>query len=837
MKFYSLLIVLLLALLSPLSLYSQAGQTVDYNNPRKYIIGGVQVSGIKYLSKEQIISLTGLREGDEVTVPGEVFSDMVKRLMMQRYLSSVGVYIDSVVPTGDTCYFELRLQERPRVSQWNFSGIKKSEKTDLMERVKLRRGGALSDYIASSSMDIIKRYYHEKGFLKADVSISQEIDTVIKNAVRVTFNIDKGPKVKIQTITFAGNENVKERKLVKSMKKTRDMRITNFLKSKKFNEKEYVTDKQSMISVFNEAGYRDARIIKDSIYYITPDRLGIDFVLDEGKRYYFRDITWTGNSVYTTEQLNGVLRIGKGDIYDVVTMDKRLNGDPKQQQPDIKKMYTDNGYLFFNVVPVEMKIEGDSVDVQMRIFEGEQATFNNIIINGNTITNEKIARRALFTRPGYLFSQTDLERSIRELSSIGHFDPEKFQSADGFSVLPNQVNNTVDIAYNLEEKANSQLELSGGWGGDMFVGTLGVSFNNFSLKRIFDKKAWRPVPLGDGQTLAIRFQTNGTYYTALTANFVEPWLWGKKPTALNVSAYYTRQTNSYYFYQNSDEYMEVFGAAIGIGTRLKWPDNYFVLYNQLSWQTYNLKDWYYNFLFSTGKSNNFSYMISLNRNSTDQQIYPRKGSDLSIGLQITPPYSLFRSKDTDYENMSDQERYRWIEYHKWTFKADLYTQLAGDLVLKAAAHFGYLGYFNRDLGYSPFEGFILGGDGMSGYTTYGADIIGLRGYPNNSLTPIIDNAYAGNVYDKFTIELRYPLVMQPSSTIFALVFLEGGNCWSDIKKFNPFSIKRSAGVGLRVMLPIVGMLGVDWGYGFDPVPNEGMDRGGSQFHFMIGQQF
>ena len=837
MKFYSLLIVSLLALLSPLSLYSQAGQTVDYNNPRKYIIGGVQVSGIKYLSKEQILSLTGLREGDEVTVPGEVFSDMVKRLMMQRYLSSVGVYIDSVVPTGDTCYFELRLQERPRVSQWNFSGIKKSEKTDLMERVKLRRGGALSDYIASSSMDIIKRYYHEKGFLKADVYISQEIDTVIKNAVRVTFNIDKGPKVKIQTITFAGNENVKERKLVKSMKKTRDMRITNFLKSKKFNEKEYVTDKQSMISVFNEAGYRDARIIKDSIYYITPDRLGIDFVLDEGKRYYFRDITWTGNSVYTTEQLNGVLRIGKGDIYDVVTMDKRLNGDPKQQQPDIKKMYTDNGYLFFNVVPVEMKIEGDSVDVQMRIFEGEQATFNNIIINGNTITNEKIARRALFTRPGYLFSQTDLERSIRELSSIGHFDPEKFQSADGFSVLPNQVNNTVDIAYNLEEKANSQLELSGGWGGDMFVGTLGVSFNNFSLKRIFDKKAWRPVPLGDGQTLAIRFQTNGTYYTALTANFVEPWLWGKKPTALNVSAYYTRQTNSYYFYQNSDEYMEVFGAAIGIGTRLKWPDNYFVLYNQLSWQTYNLKDWYYNFLFSTGKSNNFSYMISLNRNSTDQQIYPRKGSDLSIGLQITPPYSLFRSKDTDYENMSDQERYRWIEYHKWTFKADLYTQLAGDLVLKAAAHFGYLGYFNRDLGYSPFEGFILGGDGMSGYTTYGADIIGLRGYPNNSLTPIIDNAYAGNVYDKFTIELRYPLVMQPSSTIFALVFLEGGNCWSDIKKFNPFSIKRSAGVGLRVMLPIVGMLGVDWGYGFDPVPNEGMDRGGSQFHFMIGQQF
>ena len=483
----------LLFLLLSVALFSQVKPTVDYNNPKTYIIGGVHVSGIKYLSKEQIISLTGLREGDEVTVPGETFSTMVKRLMMQRYLSDVGVYIDSVVPTGDTCYFEVRLKERPRVSQWNFAGIKKSEKTDLMERVKLRRGGALSDYIASSSMEIIKRYYHEKGFLKADVSISQEIDTVIKNAVRVTFNINKGPKVKIKTITFAGNDNVKEGKLVKSMKKTRDMRITNFLKSKKFNEKEYETDKQSMISVFNEAGYRDAKILKDSIYYITPDRLGIDFVVDEGKRYYFRDISWTGNSVYTTDQLNSVLRIGKGDVYDVVTMDKRLNGDPKQQQPDVKKMYTDNGYLFFNVVPVEMKIDGDSVDVQMRIFEGEQATFNNIIINGNTITNEKIARRAVFTRPGYLFSQTDLERSIRELSSIGHFDPEKFQSPDGFSVLPNQVNNTVDIAYNLEEKANSQLELSGGWGGNMFVGTVGVSFNNFSLKRVFDKKAWRPV--------------------------------------------------------------------------------------------------------------------------------------------------------------------------------------------------------------------------------------------------------------------------------------------------------------------------------------------------------
>lgn len=399
------------------------------------------------------------------------------------------------------------------------------------------------------------------------------------------------------------------------------------------------------------------------------------------------------------------------------------------------------------------------------------------------------------------------------------------------------MNNTVDIAYNLTEKANSQLELSGGWGGNTFVGTLGVSFNNFSFKRMFDKQAWRPVPLGDGQTLSIRFQTNGTYYTALSASFVEPWLFGKKPTSLSLSVYYTRQTNSYYFYLNSDEYMEVFGAAAGIGTRLKWPDNYFVFYNELSWQTYNLKDWNYNFLFSNGKSNNISYKVSLNRNSTDQAIYPRRGSDLLLSLQVTPPYSLFRSRNTDYENMTDQEKYRWIEYHKWTFKSALYTQIVGDLVLKASANFGYLGYYNRDLGYSPFEGFILGGDGMSGYNTYGSEIIGLRGYPNYSVTPIVDGAYAGNVYDKFTVELRYPVVLQPQSTIFALIFLEGGNSWADIKDFNPFSIKRSAGVGLRVMLPIVGMLGIDWGWGFDPVPTEGLKRGGSQFHFMIGQQF
>lgn len=811
---------------------------IDYLQPKTYILKGIKVEGTGYLNGDRLISITGLKEGEKIDIPSETLSGILNRIWLQRKFSDVGFYVDSLSPKGDSCILVLKVTERPRVSNWGFSGIKNGEKTDLTERLKLRKGGELSDYVIKSSTDIIKNYFKEKGFYKVDVNMTQVPDTVIKNAVRVTFNINKGQKVKIEQINFHGvEENVKESKLVKAMKKTRDRRITNFFKSKKFIEKEYKNDRTALIDVFNEAGYRDAKLVSDSISYTPDGRMVLDIFFDQGKRYYFRNITWTGNSVYAKEQLNSVLLINKGDIYDVVTMDKRLNGDPKQQHMDVRKMYTDNGYLFFNVTPVELNIDGDSVDVEMRIMEGKPATFNNIIINGNTITSEKVARRAVYSRPGYLYSQTELERSIRELSSIGHFDPERFQSSDGINVVPNANNNTVDIAYNVAEKPNSQLELSGGWGGNTFVGTLGVSFNNFSARRIFDKGAWRPVPLGDGQTLAIRFQTNGTYYTALSASFMEPWLTGKKPMSLNISTYFTRQTNSYYFYQTNDEYMEVYGLAAALGSRLKWPDDYFVLYHELSWQTYKLKNWNYNFLFDTGISHNFSYKLSLNRNSTDQAIYPRTGSDMLFSLQLTPPYSLFRSDDTDYKSMTDQDRYRWIEYHKWTFKSALYTKLIGDLVLKTAADFGYLGYYDKNLGYSPFEGFQVGGDGMSGYNTYGSDIIGMRGYPNYSLTPIEDNAYAGRVYDKFTVELRYPLVLQPQSTIFALLFLEGGNCWSTIKDFNPFEIKRSAGVGLRVMLPVVGMLGIDWAYGFDPVPNEGLNKGGSQFHFMIGQQF
>lgn len=838
------LLFLLVSLIPGMLSAQDSNVVVDYGNPQKYVIDSIAVEGVKYVTPQRVISITGFEKGSTVTIPSSEFSDATKRIYQQRFFSRVEIVIDSLYPTRDTVRLKILLTERPRVSKWDFKGIRKGEKTDIQDRVKLKKGMELSDYTIKSSSDIIKRFFAEKGFINCKVRVEQETDTVIRNAVKVTFNIDKGLKVKVQRLNFHGNSAIKGRKLLKKMKKTNDKRFSSFFrfKSAKFIKKEYENDKNSVIEAFNEAGYRDARIAGDSVYYVAPNRVNIDINIDQGQKYYFRDIKWVGNSIYSPEQLNSVLKIGKGDIYDVVTLEKRLNGDPKQMHPDVKKMYTDNGYLFFHVTPVEMAIAGDSVDVEMRIYEGKQATFNNIIINGNSITHEKIARRALFTRPGYLYRQTDFERSLRELASMGHFDPEKVMSDGGYNLLPNINNNTVDAVYNLEEKPNSQLELSGGWGGNSFVGTLGVSFNNFSIRRIGDKTAWKPVPLGDGQTLSIRFQTNGTYYTTLQASFVEPWLFGKKPTSLSVTAYFSRQTNSYYnYYQSSyvdtGEYMETFGLGVGLGTRLKFPDNYFVLYNELTWRTYKLHNWAYTFMFDNGFSNLLSYRIALSRNSTDQQIYPRQGSDFSLGVELTPPYSLFKAKDTDFDNMDYATKYKWIEYHKWTFNGALYTKLIGDLVLKTAYNFGYLGYYNKHLGYSPFEGFLLGGDGQSGYQTYGSEYVGLRGYSNYSLTPISSTGYyAGNVYTKYTMELRYPLILQPQSTIFGLIFVEGGNAWGSINEFKPFQIKRSAGLGLRVMLPVVGMLGMDWGYGFD-TPNTKDGSGGSQFHFLIGQQF
>ncbi|MBR1869898.1 MAG: outer membrane protein assembly factor BamA [Bacteroidales bacterium] len=687
------------------------GIEIDYNRPRKYIVGKVSVEGNNTFPEAQIIQITGMQKGMELTVPGEDVSNIVRRLWLQRYFEDVALSVSQV--RADTADFVITIKERPRVSYWTFSGIKTSDQKDLMERLGLKRGGEFSEYVEKTSADIIKRYYAEKGFLKCSVKAEARRVSVIKNAIRVNFAIDKGERVRIKDINFIGNENVSDFKLARSMKKTKSSKFYNFFSSKKFNEKEYPGDLKKLVSAFNEAGYRDARIVRDSIYYIEPKRLGIDIEVEEGDKYYFRDISWTGNSVYTSDVLNNILSISKGDVYDVVSMEKRLIGGGKQSEYDVSKLYRDNGYLFFHVTPVETNIQNDSVDVEMRITEGKQATLNNIVINGNDLTNEKVVRRQIFTRPGYLFSQSDFERSIREISSLGQFDPEAIMGEGGYSIVPNQISNTVDIIYNVTEKPSSQLELSGGWGGNTFVATVGVSFNNFSTHRIFDKSAWRPVPLGDAQNLSFRFQTNGTYYTALIANFTEPWLTGKKPMSLNLGAYYTRQTDSYPAFNilSHNRQMEVYGFSASLGNRLKWPDNYFVLYNGLSWQTYSLINWYPgSFIFDNGVANNISYTLSLSRNSTDQQIYPRQGSDFSASLQFTPPFSLLRHHDYDasgnkvlvsdplsinYDNWTAQNRYKWIEYHKWKFSAANYTKLVGDLVLMTRAQFGYLGYYNR----------------------------------------------------------------------------------------------------------------------------------------------
>ena len=862
MKSKRFLSIVLLALSTSLAF---AQVEVDYTRPKKYIVGDVSVEGNTYFSSNQIVSQTGLLKGREVTIPGDDISDAIKKLTSKGFFEDVGIYIDHFSPARDSVWLTIKIMERPRVSKFSFTGVKSSEKKDLEERLNLRRGRDFSDYVKNSSVGIIKRYYAEKGYLLCEVDVQPRKDSMVRHAIQVNFAVDKGPKVRIKDINFIGNEHLSDYKLAKSMKKTKSNKFYNFFNSKKFNEKEYPEDKKNLISAFNEAGYRDARIVRDSVYMVdvvgkngkVKKRICIDIEVDEGKKYYFRDVKWTGNSVYSAETLNEVLKIQKGDVYDKVTLQKRLYGGGKQTDYDVSKLYRDNGYLFFGLQPVETNIQNDSVDVEIRVTEGKQATVNNIVINGNDLTNEKVVRRQIFTRPGYLFSQSDFERSIREISSLGQFDPEAIMSEGGYSIVPNQMDNTVDLIYNVTEKPSSQLELSGGWGGNTFVATIGVSFNNFSTHRLFDKNAWRPVPLGDAQNLAFRFQTNGTYYTALTASFTEPWLFGKKPTSLNLSAYYTRQTNSYLALNilSHDRQMEVFGFSASLGKRLKWPDSFFVLYNGLSWQTYKLTNWYSGyFIFDDGLANNLSYTVNLSRNSTDQMIYPRQGSEFSASLALTPPYSLFRKydfddsgnkfsvpsyKDVDYSNWSSQNRYRWIEYHKWKFSAAQYIKLVGDLVLMTKAQFGYLGYYNRNWGYSPFEGFLLGGDGMSGYSTYGSDVISLRGYENYALTPYLPTnynsngyAYAGNVYDKFTVELRYPVILQPQSTIYVLAFLEGGNCWSDIRQFNPFQIYRSAGVGVRVFLPMVGLIGVDWGYGFDS-----SSKGGSQFHFVIGQQF
>jgi outer membrane protein insertion porin family len=802
----------------------------DYAAPKKYVIAGITASGLKYYNTDRAIALSGLAVGDSITIPSDKAANIIKKMWTNGMFSNVKLSASKV--EGDRITLDLYLEERPTILRYDIKGVKKGDKEELQTSLHIRRNHEYSEYFKNACVDIIKRFYYEKGFKNVEVDATVIPDTTVGSGVSLIFDVKKNDKVRVKEINFDGNKAIPSSKLRGAMKEVHRKRWYTFWRSTKYIDAKLDEDRQHIIDYYNERGYRDAAILDDSVWVISSKRVGIKFKLYEGKKYYFRNITWVGNTRYPTDFLaNNVLRLHKGDVYDLVTLEERLHGNEKNSVSDI---YMDEGYLFFHVSPIELRIDNDSVDVEMQIYEGKQATINSVLIEGNTKTNEHVVRRELYTRPGDLFSKSNIMTSMRYLAQMGHFDPEKLEP----KLQPNPADETVDITYKVEEKPNDQIELSGGWGGGMFVGTIGLKLTNFSTRNVFDKKAWKPLPSGDGQTLTIRGQTNGSYYSAVSLSFTEPWFGGRKPNSFSASVYYTFQNSygyntSYTLWQNSGNTMEVIGGSLGLGRRLKWPDNFFTLYNSFDYQRFILHDWQSQFIFTDGTANNFSFKTVLGRNSTDQPIYPRKGSELSIGLQITPPFSLFKAKDFyDNPDLTQQEKYKWIEYHKWTFRTAWYSQIVGDFVFALKTQFGYLGYFNKKLGYSPFEGFDVGGDGMSGYSLYGIETIGLRGYTNSALTPTVP----ANVYDKFTVELRYPFILQPQSTIYALIFFEAGNVWYDIEKFNPFSMKRSAGVGVRLMLPMIGLLGIDWGYGFDRIAGAASPSG-SNFHFMIGTPF
>ena len=810
---------------------------LDYEHPKQYIINKVKVSGIKYLDPEVVASMSGLTKGDTIMIPSDYLSSTLKTMWNQRIYSDVQILTE---PVGDSVNIEIVLRERPRVYDWKIEGVRKGQMSELLETLKLKKGSELSDFVLNSSKDAIRKYFAEKGFYNADVSVRLENDTTLENVVNVFFVVDRKNRVKIGKIDFEGNTALSDRQLRRSFKKTHQKSI-NIFKGAKYKEKDYEEDKENLIDFYNSRGYRNATILSDSVYRINDKRLGIALKVDEGNKFYYRNVSWTGNSVYETRQLNDMLGISKGETYDKKTLHKRLGIGKHADYEDmssISSLYQNNGYLFSSIDPGEVVVGEDSIDINVKIFEGKQAKINEVKISGNHRVNDRVIRRELYVRPGELYNRALLMQTIRQLNQMQHFDPEK--TSPGIDLVPNS-NELVDISFPLEEVASDKFEISGGWGSNMFVGSVGVQLNNVSLKNFFKGSEWRPYPHGQNQQLAIRGQTNGSYYKAISLNFTEPWLGGKKPNSLTVGLYYSDETDAYYAWQSGIRHFRTIGVSVGIGRRLSWPDRYFTIYNEISYQAYNLKDWS-SFLVTNGTSNIFALKTVLARNSVDSPIYPRTGSEFSLSLTLTPPYSLFQ-KNVDYAdpNLPDYKRYKWIEYHKWQFKAQWYYPLTNNnkLVLMARAEMGYLGSYNKNKP-SPFEGFDVGGDGMSGYNVYGVEIVGLRGYENSALTPYTYTAdgradYA-RAYNKYTMEIRYPFILKPSSTIYGLVFAEGGNAFKSWKEFDPFLIKRSIGVGARIYLPIVGMLGIDWGYGFDKAVGQ-TERSGSQVHFIIGTQF
>jgi outer membrane protein insertion porin family len=836
-------LAIFLTLLS-ISLIAQEKQTiVDYMSVENYIVGGVTVTGVRFLDTNALIGISGLRVGQEVSIPGDAITTAVQKLWQQGLFSDVRITISKF--SHDTAFFDIGLQERPRISSVKFNGLKTSETTDLNKKINLPIGSQVTAYLLNTAEKIIKDHFIEKGFLNTTVTYVQKDDPDQPNNVILAINVDKKEKVKIAEITFVGNEYFKASKLRAKLKSTK-VKNFNFFRASKFIGEKFTEDKVKLTTFYNDNGFKDFVILSDSLYTVSEKRVGLKIKIDEGKQYFLRNVDFVGNSVYKKEILKRQFNIEKGTVYNQSLIDDRLNGSAGAQDA-VSNLYQDNGYLFSRLTPVEAKIDNDSIDLEVRIYEGDQAYLNNVLITGNTRTNEHIARRELYTLPGDLFSKTKIIRSIRQLGVLGHFDPEKINPTP----LPDITNGTVDLLYKLEEKANDQFEISGGWGAGMLVGTVGVRFNNFAMRNFFKLKEWKPYPSGDGQSVSIRAQSNGRIYSSYNISFVEPWLGGKNPNTFSVSLFRSIMTNGKKVGEDGRMSMIIDGASLGLGKRLAWPDDYFSLYGELNYQRYSLNNYtVYKFLFDNGNSNLLSFTTKLTRFSTGPNlIYPESGSSFTLSLQATPPWSLISGQSM--KNVSDQVKYRWIEFHKWTFKADYYYALTKNdkLVLNTRFAFGYLGFYNKDIGPSPFENFSVGGDGMTGYSFYGREMIKLRGYANGnngvgSLTPLIlDKAGqyvpSGNVYSKITFELRYPVSLNPQATIYVLTFLEAGRAWYQLKDYNPFKLNRAAGIGVRANLPMFGLLGVDWGYGFDAVPDPSnfQNANHSQFQFTIGQEF
>lgn len=838
------------------------------SNPKKYEIGGISITGAKNYEDYVLIGFSGLTIGQQITVPGPDITNAVNRFWKHGLFSDVSITADKIV--GNKIYLSIDLKQRPRISKINYSGLKKSEREDIDAKIGFINGNQITPNQIERAKFLIKKYFDEKGFNNADVTILQKDDLSKENQVIVDVVVDKKEKVKVNQIHISGNSALSENKIERVMKKTNEQKkLINLFRTKKFVPENFEADKELILEKYNELGYRDALIVSDSVVKVDDKHVDIYLNIDEGNKYHVRSIKWIGNTIYPSDLLNVYLKLKPGDVYNQKLITERTQTDDDA----ISNLYMDKGYLFFHLEPVEINIQNDSVDLEMRIQEGKQATINKVTITGNDRLYEHVVRRELRTKPGQLFSKTDLQRSLREIAQTGHFNPENLVP----DIQPDPENGTVDIGYPLESKANDQIEFSAGWGQTGIIGKLSLKFTNFSIKNLLNPSSYKGIiPQGDGQTLTISAQTNARYYQQYSVSFFDPWFGGKRPNSLSVSAFYSRQsdinsnyTNSYnpnygyggygypgygygggYGYGNGygydydpsfaydpDQNFQQIGVALGFGKRLSWPDDYFTFSAELSYQRYMMKDWKY-FIINNGSSNNLSLNLTLSRNSLDNPVYTRRGSQFSLSLGITPPYSLLgEDKKIDYKDpkVPLSKKFKWVEYHKWKFKARTFTPISPNekLVLATRVEYGFLGQFNKDKK-SPFETFFMGGDGMSGYSsTYLTETIALRGYENGSLTPY---GYDGYAYSRLGVELRYPLMLQPSSTIYALTFLEAGNAWNDVKNFNPFDLKRSAGAGVRIMLPMIGMLGIDWAYGFDKVFGSRKDSG-SQFHFIIGQEF